>query len=128
MSEDIDIGEISEALNDKMDRDAGNPATLGKERIVGWGMPDWTKATNDTSASITLEKDSIVFFAAQVASYTGGHLLINGTTDVEITTNQTGSAVNCAGALIASAGDTIAYSTGFTGNNRHFQIVPLKGA
>lgn len=53
MSEAIDIGQITEALNDKMDRDAGNPATLGKERIVGWGMPDYTagisKANSFTS-------------------------------------------------------------------------------
>lgn len=39
MSDDIDIGQISEALNDKMDRDVGNPATLGESRMSGFGMP-----------------------------------------------------------------------------------------
>jgi len=39
MSDDIDIGQISEALNDKLDRDVGNPATLGESRMSGLPMP-----------------------------------------------------------------------------------------
>lgn len=43
MSEDIDIGKISEALNDKTDRDFNNmnPSGLSKETVVDWGMPDY---------------------------------------------------------------------------------------
>lgn len=56
MSDDIDVGAISEALNDKMDRDAGNPADLGKERIVGWFVPDY-----DNAESITLNTSGVQF-------------------------------------------------------------------
>lgn len=40
---DIDIGQISEALNDKTDRDFNNmnPSSLSKETIVSWSMPDY---------------------------------------------------------------------------------------
>lgn len=51
MSEDIDIGKISEALNDKLDRDAGNPADLGKERITGWDRPDYSAVIEIGSGS-----------------------------------------------------------------------------
>lgn len=46
---DINIGAITEALNDKLDRDAGNPETAGKQTIVGWGLPDYTAGVGVSS-------------------------------------------------------------------------------
>lgn len=50
MSEDIDIGKISEALNNKTDRDFNNmnPSSLSKQTIVGWGMPDYSAGISVT--------------------------------------------------------------------------------
>lgn len=39
---DINVGALSEAINDKLDRDAGNANSQGVERVVGWGMPDYS--------------------------------------------------------------------------------------
>jgi hypothetical protein len=63
MSEDINVGKISEALNDKLDRDVGNPADLGKERIVSWGMPDYSKTT---SASKTVGQVQSVLVDSEI--------------------------------------------------------------
>ena len=45
---DIDVGALSEAINDKLDRDAGNANSQGVERVVGWGMPDYSSGTSVT--------------------------------------------------------------------------------
>ena len=45
---DIDFGQLSEALNDKMDRDANNAANEGKQNVVAWGMPDMSRQTTLT--------------------------------------------------------------------------------
>lgn len=42
MSDDINIGALSEALNNKADVDFNNVADAGKENSVGWGMPDYS--------------------------------------------------------------------------------------
>lgn len=51
MSEDIDIGKISEALNDKTDRDFNNmnPSSLSKETVVCWGIPDYSAGVTYSS-------------------------------------------------------------------------------
>ena len=66
MSDDIDIGQISEALNDKMDRDVGNPAAIGKERMSGFGMP------SDTIESLTLGASDDEYTAPANGYYTFG--------------------------------------------------------
>ena len=73
MTEAIDIGEISEALNDKMDRDAGNPATLGKERIIDWGMPDYSAGVSLTKTSSYENVITIKGFVLFNAEYTSGN-------------------------------------------------------
>lgn len=70
---DINVGQISEALNDKLDRDAGNPADLGKERIVGWSVPDYNTETKigllNNGDSYVAPKDGFVLLTAAGNSY-----------------------------------------------------------
>lgn len=44
---DINIGQFSEALNDKVDLDFNNmnPSSTSKNTIVGWGLPDYSNVT-----------------------------------------------------------------------------------
>lgn len=49
---DTDIGQILEALNDKVDIDGNNFTEEGKQTIVGWGMPDYS-----AGVSVTLTSD-----------------------------------------------------------------------
>lgn len=53
MSEDIDIGKISEALNDKLDLDLGNATTTTKETIGSCGIPDYSKGISVSSPYTT---------------------------------------------------------------------------
>lgn len=48
MSNDIDIGQIGEALNNKADLDLNNinPGTIGKQTIIKICLPDWSAGTD----------------------------------------------------------------------------------
>lgn len=70
MSEDIDIGKISEALNDKTDRDFNNmnPSSLSKETVIDWGTPDFDNVVKiglmNNNDTYTVPMDGYVFLTA----------------------------------------------------------------
>jgi hypothetical protein len=57
MNEDINIGAISEALNNKMDRDTLNASDTGNIIMAGLGMP------SDTYIDLTLNADGATYIA-----------------------------------------------------------------
>lgn len=64
---DIDIGQISEALNDKTDRDFNNmnPSALSKETVVSWGIPDYSAGVSKTwNTDTTASTDCFVYVLA----------------------------------------------------------------
>ena len=85
MSEDIDVGQISETLNDKMDRDSGNISNTGKDLIVGLGMPDYSRGVEYTSNTTgTLQYDSMVICTTSSNSNCQSRFLVNGSDNTPI--------------------------------------------
>ena len=76
MTKDIDVGVVSEALNDKMDRDWKNattpPLTQGsKAEIIDWGMPDYSSGIAMSTAINTpqLIRCDGLLLAYEVSNY-----------------------------------------------------------
>ena len=66
-----DIGALTEALNEKLDRDVQNPANLGKEEIAHLAMPSdkyIDLALPDMGASIVTPADGFLSLKATVSS------------------------------------------------------------
>lgn len=78
---DIDFGQLSEALNDKADRDGGNFDSIGKGRIVGFGLPNFTTLTSISSLPFTATEDCWVFITAgrNSNSDSAGYITVDGT-------------------------------------------------
>lgn len=57
---DINIGAITEAINDKADRDGGNLTATGKENIVALGMPDYTAGVSVSTGTFTAQNDGFL--------------------------------------------------------------------
>ena len=53
---EIDVGEITEALNEKLDQDLSNASANFKETIVGWGMPDY-----DSGITVPISNSGTVY-------------------------------------------------------------------
>lgn len=132
MSDDIDIGQISEALNDKMDRDAGNPATLGKERITSWGMP------SDTYEDLTLGAEGTSYTAPAngwfqlTRRFTNGHYgtLANDTSNIATSNyDNVGGTININ--ICARKGDIVTVYYGGTIDSSYqyarFQFIYAEG-
>jgi hypothetical protein len=131
MSEDIDIGKISEALNDKLDRDVGNPADFGKERIVGWGMPDYENPTayraslSNGDNTITITKPSYLIARTPQTSSTGYIALSIQSGNVISSVDVEGSAQK---RLFVNANvDAGTYKINVTGSGGEYSVFPLKG-
>lgn len=50
---EIDVGEITEALDGKLDQDLSNASSSFKETIVGYGMPDYSAGISKTTNANT---------------------------------------------------------------------------
>lgn len=75
---DINVGALSEAINDKLDRDAGNITTAGKETMVGWTIPDYSSPiTGVTTSPYTCTCDCMMIFTSDSGQRVT--LTINGT-------------------------------------------------
>lgn len=66
---DINIGAITEALNDKADRDAGNFGSTGKKRIIGFGIPDYNAGISISSWPYTIP--SVGWVKAEIHAQNG---------------------------------------------------------
>ena len=76
MSNDINVGQLSEAINNKTDRDAANLSNEGKSLIVGLGMPDYSAVITGISFPYTAPSNGIISFNLDVYSL---YLTINST-------------------------------------------------
>lgn len=125
MADDINVGAFSEALNDKMDRDAGNAASAGKETIVDWGTPDYTAGINISSSvtgsGYTVLKDGIIYYFTMPAtsaldvSINGSYVMRKGSTSGNY---------SASGASIVKKGDVFLMSM-ISGGSVYFY--PFKG-
>lgn len=123
MSEDIDIGKISEALNDKLDRDVGNPADLGKERIIELVMPDYENATIPISFPFVAPSNGIV----KLAFVTGGNAAYANVNGLQ-PAGRIGSRVSgnwIIQDLIVRKGDVVTITGNYTASENCF--IPYKG-
>lgn len=69
MSDQIDVNELSNAIQEKMDLDMGNLSSSGKQQVVSWGMPDYNNGQSITqNTDYTLPKDGVVFMTATATS------------------------------------------------------------
>lgn len=121
---DIDVGQISEALNDKMDRDVNNIDSTGNNNILLALMPDYANAITIDSTSYTAPSCGYVFIYGEIGEVnTSQKISVNG---VEIsgyrswTGGWAGNPINIT--LLVSTGDEI---TGMSYGTRKF--VPCKG-
>ena len=108
MSEDIDIGQISEALNDKMDRDAGNPATLGKETIVGWGMPDYSAGVSKPVSGFTSDKKGFVCGSSETLQNNAATINVNSVQVFRLAISGSASCQGTSSLFPVDVGDVVA--------------------
>lgn len=122
---DINVGQFSEALNDKMDRDVHNIDTsVGGLAILNALMPDYANAVSISTSSYTAPSAGYIFIYGAIGeTNTSQKISINGT-EISQYTGWTGSwagtPVNIT--LMVSAGDEV---TGMSYSTRKF--VPCKG-
>lgn len=78
---DINIGQITEALNDKTDLDFNNmnPSATAKQTIVGWGMPDYSAGVSITANSDYTCLANGFVFVTHYGTSGSGTLTVNGT-------------------------------------------------
>ena len=130
MSEDIDIGKISEALNDKLDRDAGNPADLGKERITGWGMPSDTYidlTLGESGTSYTAPANGWVILGKRLGENTAQYISVF-TDSFDFTTTTKGDTGNEMTAICpVRKDDTFKVSYNATGTTTRFRFIYAVG-
>lgn len=118
---DINIGAISEALNNKADLDFNNmdPSDLSKETIVGWGMPDYSAGVSVTLPYTANNKCFVVGYAS--ASNQAISFMING--EVVSTNGGTNATYYTRTGFYLNTGDVLSCTiTGATG-----VVYPLKG-
>lgn len=77
MSDDINIGALSEALNNKADLDFNNVGDAGKENSIGWGMPDYSAGVGRV-AGTTYTADRPGWIMWRADNVTRGTLYVNG--------------------------------------------------
>ena len=81
MSDQIDVNQLSNALQMKMDLDAGNATSNTKETIVGWGSPDWSAGIDialPLSGSPYVCPSDGVYCFCFLPTQTKGSLYVNG--------------------------------------------------
>lgn len=73
-------GAITEAQNDKSDRDLGNisPSSIGKSTITNWGIPDYTAGVATTTNSYTAPSVGFIQVEGGLNSWETAVLNING--------------------------------------------------
>jgi hypothetical protein len=60
---DINVGALSEAINEKTDRDLGNITSEGKEVIVAQSIPDYSSPISDLTSPYTCLSNIFIIFA-----------------------------------------------------------------
>lgn len=106
---EINIGELSEAINDKMDRDVQNiDTTTGSPFVAGLGMPDYANGAEKTTSGFTADSNGWVYVrfignsSTVIAKANNTNIIIEGTGG-----NQT---IDIAQLAPVSKGDVISFS------------------
>ena len=76
---DIDVGAITEALNNKVDTDVGNVNTTGSAQIVRYAMPSTANPvslTPSNNATYNATVDGYIYLRGVVAS-SGAHIMLS---------------------------------------------------
>lgn len=121
---DINVGAFSEALNDKLDRDAGNAASDIKQTVVGWGMPDYANAVSIASGDFPYTATQKGFVIVEGAANSSTFSV--SVDDVEMVCSQgTNSYNQRSGWVIVDVGDIVKV-TSSSSVTAHF--IPMKGA
>ena len=97
---EIDVGEITEALNGKLDQDLSNASANFKETIVGWGMPDYSTAVSKTNTGFTADKKGFILATTGTMYNSGSSVSINGTVIWYCSISGTGASIEHASWLI----------------------------
>lgn len=121
---DINVGAFSEALNDKLDRDASNAASDGKQTIVGWAIPDYANVVSIASSDFpyTAAKKGFVIVEGSASSSTFSVSV----DDVEIVSLQGAGTYNVrSGWVIVDVGDIVKVTSSSSVIGR---FIPMKGA
>lgn len=131
---DINVGQISEALNDKTDRDFNNmnPSALSKETVVGWGMPDYTAgmavSVPTSSTTYTAPSAGVYVLAYESpSSVAGKQILVNGNVAYQYQyTSAANPYFNCF--ILLNKGDVLSSDTNNTPSTIKFSIFyPMRG-
>lgn len=124
---DIDIGAISEALNNKVDLDLNNanPSVVAKTKIVAYGIPDYASPTIISGNEFVAPCAGLVLFeaGATVQNGAGGAIQVNGVSVDYLST--TSCTVVTRKIAWADEDDVVAFRDGAQGNSKIF--FPLKG-
>lgn len=132
LNEDINLGAITEALNDKADLDFNNTDATGKNNTVYWGVPDYSQGISIglrlSNNKYTAPSTGIIVVdnMGQNQSGTYSYFVVNG-----VTTNlgvDSASAYTTGGThtFAVAKGDICYFSTSIPVNSVYFY--PLKGA
>ena len=128
---DINVGNLSETINDKMDRDMGNIGTVGsstKRTIIGWGAPDYSSGvakTTDPNTTWTAPSNGWVCMKAQIPNTTTWYYVyVNGVAVADWLAAECSYGVSVV--FPVSAGDEI-YHTVPSGYFRSATFFPCKG-
>lgn len=122
---DIDFGRISESLNEKMDRDVGNPSITGKERIVVFGIPDYSAGITTTTNSYTAPKAGFVQVNGSMGAWATSELKVNGVLVDRFRNVYSDSGASYGMQCIVDKGDVVTQSGG--SGTATMRFYPFKG-
>lgn len=102
---DINVGQFSEALNDKMDRDANNASSSGKETISEWGIPDFATPTT-TGLSLNTSYQAASDGYVQLTASSGGSIYGSTNANIQISNDNSTFVVAVADGCYSSGGSS----------------------
>lgn len=116
---DIDVGAITEALNDKADLDFNNVGAEGKKNSVSWVMPDYSAGVEVSLPYTANNKCFVVAYAS--AQNKAASFFING--EVVFTCGGTNATYYARNGFYLDTGDVLSCDVTATGT-----VYPCKGA
>ena len=122
---DIDVGKITEALNNKMDRDFGNFNANEKANIVDWGMPNYNAGVSfSTNSNYTVPSVGIIVWNGSNSDQHSQTIKINDITIISHANNAGYDAF--VGFLPVRKGDVVLITIGTQGSSTN-KFYPMKG-
>ena len=124
---EIDIGELTEALNDKLDTNLNNATSNTKQIIVGWGSPDYSATLSGVGNNYTAPSDGIFWFAIGNNNNSRSIGIIpNGSSQVVFTNVINSYGTSGGYQVVLAKGDKIIITDASTALSYSY-FIPLKG-